>query len=248
MRRRLGRIVGALALALAPTLALHTTGGTSSAVAQAEDAELGRDLYVQSCASCHGADANGTSQGPPLRGVGAASLDFMLSTGRMPLADPSMQPVRTEPAFTVDEIGAIVAYVTSLEPGGTPIPSVDADAGDVAAGRAVFANNCLACHGAAGQGASVGAGQIAPSLEEATPTQIGEAVRVGPGAMPRFGEETIDERDVDSLAAYLVAIRAGQNPGGAGLGHAGPVAEGFVAVLVGLGLVLLVMRFAGTKR
>ncbi len=120
MRRRLGRIVGALALALGPTLALVSMSTTPSAVAQGQQLSLGRDLYVQSCASCHGADASGTGQGPPLLGVGAASLDFMLSTGRMPLADPAEQPMRTEPAFSAEEIAAIDALDTGVRGGPDP--------------------------------------------------------------------------------------------------------------------------------
>src|SRR5438874_1804080 len=42
-------------------------------------AGAGRDLYLRDCAYCHGAEGEGTIYGPPVRGVGAASADFMLS-------------------------------------------------------------------------------------------------------------------------------------------------------------------------
>ena len=145
----------------------------------------------------------GTENGPSLQGVGPASVDFMLRTGRMPLANPADQPVRGEPKFTPGQIEALIAYVASIAPGGEPIPTVDTSAGDLALGAEVFLNDCAACHGAGASGDSVGGGQIAPSLYPADPTEIGEAVRIGPGLMPRFGPETIDQHELDSLAAYL---------------------------------------------
>jgi hypothetical protein len=37
------------------------------------------------------------------------------------------------------------------------------------------------------------------------------------------------------------------NRGGLGLTRVGPVAEGFVGVVIGLGLLLLVIRYTGTR-
>ena len=49
----------------------------------------------------------------------------MLSTGRMPLANPGDQPQRAEPKFAPPQIASIVAYLERIAPGGTPIPRVD---------------------------------------------------------------------------------------------------------------------------
>ena len=58
----------------------------------------GRALFAQECASCHGEDLRGRPEkGPSLRGAGAAAADFYLSTGRMPLADPTDEPTRAHP-------------------------------------------------------------------------------------------------------------------------------------------------------
>ena len=59
----------------------------------------------------------------PLRGAGAAAADFYLSTGRMPLADPTDEPERTRPAYPRADIEALVAFVGSF--GGPGIPRVD---------------------------------------------------------------------------------------------------------------------------
>ena len=215
--------------------------------AQTDQQAQGQALYEANCSTCHGLQAEGTANGPSLQGAGPAAVDFMLSTGRMPLANPGDQPVRGEPKFTPDQTAAIVAYVDTIAPGGEPIPTVDPAAGDLARGAEVFLNTCAGCHGAGATGDSVGGGQIAPTINPADPTQIGEAIRIGPGVMPRFGPETIDQADLDSVAAYLLWIRDHGEDGGLQLGRVGAVAEGLVIVVVGLGLMILFLRLTGAK-
>ncbi len=246
-RRLLSRILRVgLALAVLGQIGWSFRPAPSSA--QADLGTQGRALYEANCSTCHGLGADGTENGPSLQGVGPASVDFMLRTGRMPLANPADQSVRGEPKFTPVEIDALIAYVASIAPGGEPIPTVDTSAGDLALGAEVFLNNCAGCHGAGASGDSIGGGQIAPSLDPADPTEIGEAVRIGPGLMPRFGPETIDQHELDSMAAYLVWLRDHGDEGGLQLGRVGAVAEGLIAVVVGLGILILVLRLTGAKR
>ncbi len=175
--------------------------------------EQGRELFLTSCTACHGKGGVGTPQGPALVGAGAASADFQLSTGRMPLADPSAQPVRKQRAFDPSQIRALVAYVASLGPG-PAIPHVDPTAGSLSEGGTLFRFNCAACHSASGVGGALSFGTDAPSLRAATATQIGEAVRVGPGQMPVFGPDTFSDHQVNSLARVRavppVARRSGR--------------------------------------
>ena len=111
----------------------------------------GRVLFAQGCASCHGEDLRGRPElGPPLRGAGAAAADFYLSTGRMPLADPTDEPERTQPAYPRADIDALVAFVGSF--GGPGIPRVDPARGDLAAGMAKFTEHCAGCHQIVGRG------------------------------------------------------------------------------------------------
>jgi ubiquinol-cytochrome c reductase cytochrome c subunit len=246
-----GARLAALAMvSLGPTAAFRLAGGDAvpSVAAQVDPVMRGQELYAAGCASCHGPGGEGTGQGPPLIGVGAASVDFMVSTGRMPVADPADQPVRGRPAYSEEEVAAIVAYVTSLGPGGQPIPQVNPVAGDLATGREVYAANCLACHGAGGQGASVGGGAVAPGLGLATPTQLAEATRIGPGVMPPFTQGQIPQHELDSLVRYVLSLRQATDRGGLGLGHVGPVIEGLVGWVVGLGLLVLVIRLTGSSR
>jgi len=71
----------------------------------------------------HGPQAQGTGLGPSLLGVGAASVDFWLSTGRMPLKTSGRrQAVRKPPEYDRGQIDDLIAYVTSLDAGGPPNP------------------------------------------------------------------------------------------------------------------------------
>jgi ubiquinol-cytochrome c reductase cytochrome c subunit len=211
------------------------------------DQDLGRTLYAANCSTCHGVDLTGTDDGPSLQGVGAGAVDFMLSTGRMPLGDPLQQPARQPPKFTPTQIDAIVAYVSSRAPGGPGIPSVDLAEGSLPEGMRLYSGICSACHGAGATGDSVGGGQIAPALGSATDRQTAEAVRVGPGTMPAFSEGTVSDAQLASIIRYVRFLKVSRNPGGLGIDRLGPVAEGFVAIVVGLGLLLLTIYLTGTK-
>ena len=158
----------------------------------------------------------------------------------MPLSAPNAPVQRGEPRFSEDQTAAIVAYVASLGTG-PAVPPVDAANGDVSAGRATYINSCAACHGASAQGGSVGGGFTAPSLLESDPRTVGEAIRIGPGPMPVFDERQLSQHDVDSIAAYLDYLRHRPSPGGLTIGGVGPVAEGYVAWVIGIGLLVLVV-------
>ncbi len=215
--------------------------------ADTDQLRQGQRLFEASCSTCHGLSAQGTQNGPTLQGVGPAAVDFMLSTGRMPMSNPTLQPSRHPVTFTREEMDAIIAYVASIAPGGPAIPDVRPNEGDLPTGAALFLANCAACHGAGASGDSVGGGEIAPSLYLADATQIGEAIRVGPGVMPPFSEHTLSESDVNAIARYLLWLRDHGGEGGLQLGRVGAVAEGLVAAVVGLGLILLAIRLTGSK-
>ncbi|MEA2828237.1 MAG: ubiquinol-cytochrome c reductase cytochrome c subunit [Actinomycetota bacterium] len=255
MKRR-GPVAAAMAMAMAMAMALGLAV-TLAGVAAAQpvtippppnpvDVAGGRSLFEISCTSCHGADARGTAQGPSLLGVGAASADFFLSTGRMPLDRPRAQAERKRPAFPPEEIALLTAYVASLGTG-PPVPTNDPSRGDLAAGYQLYADNCASCHSSAGAGGALGHAVYAPPLNRATARQVAEAIRIGPGAMPVFGPDTFDDHEVDSIVRYVVYLRDPRDEGGIDLGHLGPLSEGMVAWAVGLLGVLLAARWIGTQ-
>ena len=223
----------------------------------AQDQELvdrGAALFGTQCALCHGEQGRGLQQpgpdaGPPLIGVGAASVDFMLRTGRMPMDNAQNRLERSEPHVSDLERRALVAYVVSLSDGeGPDIPDIEGwqDA-DLSHGLELFTRNCAACHGPTAQGIAVGQRDVSSSLDVASPIEIAEAVRSGPGVMPRFLADTMDEQDLEAVTAWVMDLRDRPTPGGWSFGRSGPVAEGAIAIIVGLGLLAIVMYLLGEK-
>ena len=205
----------------------------------------GYTLYEGSCSSCHGFALQGTpGVAPSLRDVGPGPVDFYLSTGRMPLEQPREEPLRNAPAFSRVQIDALIAYISSF--GGPPAPAVDPSRGDLALGFRQFTLNCAGCHQIVARGGITVNAQV-PDLQEATPQQIAEAVRMGPYLMPHFSAIAIDQHDLDSIARYVLWTRHPDNAGGWGIYNIGPIPEGIVAWFIGLAALVIVARLIGER-
>jgi quinol---cytochrome-c reductase cytochrome c subunit len=207
--------------------------------------QRGQDLYGHYCAGCHGANATGLEgSGPSLQGVGARAADFYLRTGYMPLRRPGDQPRRQRSILTDSQIDALVRYVGSL--GGPPVPRPHPERGSVSAGMQLFTEHCAGCHQIAGVGGIVTGARV-PSLADATPVQVAEAVRIGPYLMPRFSRRQVSDRELDSIVRYVEQIQSPHDPGGWAIGHLGPVSEGLVAWLIAGTALVLVSAAIGAR-
>jgi ubiquinol-cytochrome c reductase cytochrome c subunit len=205
----------------------------------------GYNLYEESCSSCHGIALQGVpGAAPSLRGVGAGPVDFYLSTGRMPLEQPREEPVRSTPLFGRTQIEAITAYVSSF--GGPAAPAANPANGDLALGLHEFTLNCAGCHQIVARG-GLTLGAVVPNLQQATPLQIAEAVRMGPYVMPHFDYKQIDQHELDSIARYVVWTRHPDDAGGWGISNIGPIPEGIVAWFVALTALVIVARLIGER-
>jgi ubiquinol-cytochrome c reductase cytochrome c subunit len=258
----LGAIVAGTLLSSCSYFEDRTTPFRPPPVAEPAGPDRGRTIYLRDCAWCHGSRGEGTASGPDLvSGTnGAAFTDFMLSTGRMPIAVPDERIRRREPIYEPDEIDDVVDYVASLGGPGPDVPEVDPAGGDIGLGAELYQENCAACHSTTGIGGALTAGDyteaqaelsgnsglVAPSLRSSSPVEIAEAMLVGPGTMPVFTEETFGPDEVDAIVRYVVYLQDAEDRGGADIGKIGPVAEGAVAWIIGLGALLLLCRWIGT--
>src|SRR3954451_3028377 len=229
-------------LAIVAGLAAAAVGFHEGAAAErAPDAAATKQIYLRDCAFCHGSQGEGSKYGPGLTGSGPALVDYEVSTGRMPLPHPGAEVVRRTPTYDPETIDALVSYVSSIVPGGTPIPELDLAAADRAEGGHDYRLACAACHQAAGQGGALRFGE-APALHS-TPLQVAEAMRTGPGTMPVFGGEAFDDQEVAGIASYVEYLQQPRDPGGQPLWHLGPLPEGMVAFFAAIiiaGAVMLI--------
>lgn len=162
--------------------------------------EDGRRLFGDNCAACHGSDAGGGKGFPNLTDrdwLWGGTPDQIAQTIAVGVNSPASKDTRVSQMLAFgrdgmldnDAVLAVANYVRSLSD-----PAVDrgADAKSVAAGRALFAANCVACHGPDGRGnQAIGA----PNLTDRTWLYGGDAQTVYTtifegrrGEMPAWGE------------------------------------------------------------
>ena len=255
------------AIAVLLLLGLLVTGGAYSFLAPkdanaaaptaaADAVAQGKDLFVANCATCHGVAAQGTKSGPSLVGVGAASVDFQVGTGRMPLAGPNVQAPVNKVKFDDAQIAALAAYVASLGPGPsvpeekytTVIePGTPENNKAIAEGGQIFRVNCAMCHNFAGAGGALTRGKYAPALDNTTPKHIYEAMVSGPQSMPVFNDMNLTPEAKQKVISYLKAQENETNVGGLTLGNLGPVSEGLFAWVFALGILIGCAVWLGKK-
>jgi ubiquinol-cytochrome c reductase cytochrome c subunit len=219
-----------------------TTSFSSSAALVTE----GQALYENGCSSCHAALLQGQAGvAPSLVGVGAGPVDFYLSTGRMPLQNPRDEPERAPALYNRRQINALIAFITKTG-GGPAAPAANPAAGSLVQGLHQFTLNCAGCHQIVGRG-GLTLGAYVPDLQQATPLQIAEAVRMGPYLMPHFDAQQIDQQQLNSIARYVLWTRHPDDAGGWGIGNIGPIPEGMVAWFIALAAMVIVARLIGER-
>jgi cytochrome c oxidase cbb3-type subunit 3 len=163
---------------------------------------IGRNLFLNNCAACHGSDGGGAPGFPNLTdkdwlwGGDPDTVVATISNGRTGVM-PAWGPV-----LGTQGVENVLDYVFSLQ--GRKL-----EAGDVEAGKAKFAELCAACHGADAHGnPAMGAPNLADGtwLHGGALTTVRATIENGrTGAMPphlaRLGETR-----VKLLAAYVLSL------------------------------------------
>jgi ubiquinol-cytochrome c reductase cytochrome c subunit len=219
-----------------------TPSTASAAGASTEDVQAGRELFLANCSNCHGLQAQGTGQGPTLIGVGAASVDFQVGTGRMPLSANMPQAMDKPVQFSEQQIQQMAAYVASLAPG-PAIPaeefqSFTDDPERISKGNELFRTNCAMCHNVVGAGGALTRGKWAPNLQDVSAKHVYEALLTGPQSMPVFNDANITPEEKQDIASYLHFAGTEPSPGGLSLGSLGPVSEGLFVWVAGIGALI----------
>jgi ubiquinol-cytochrome c reductase cytochrome c subunit len=260
MRRR---VTGALALALAlgsvgvayATVAAAAAPKAETAAAAGAPSDdpveirKGRQLYETGCITCHGQNLQGVqNKGPSLIGVGEAAVYFQVSTGRMPVAAQAAQIERKKPKYDEAATLQIAAYVQSVG-GGPQLPTgnLRGDDSNLAEGGELFRLNCASCHNFAGRGGALSAGKYAPPLTESSDLVLWTAMQSGPQNMPVFSDNQLTTEQKQAITNYVQTLKAERDPGGSSIGRLGPVPEGLVIWVVGIGAIMLMILWIGAK-
>lgn len=175
----------------------------------------GAAVFRTYCAQCHGAGAAGARGFPNLLdddwlwGGDIEAIRATVAHGVRNETDPDARASEM-PAFgeilADEEIAAVVAHVLALS-------GQEHDAAAAGAGAAVFADNCAACHGEAGEGnRDLGA----PNLSDAiwlwggAPEAIEATVRWSrAGVMPAWAGR-LSEAQIRQVAVYVHGLGGGE--------------------------------------
>lgn len=178
----------------------------------------GRAAFLVNCVQCHGAGAAGSFGYPNLNDdewLWGGNLQEIERTIVHGIRQPGNAQTRTSlmPSFgrdgilKPDQVADVASYVRTLSGKGRPSAASQR-------GAALFANNCVACHGPAGKGdRRFGA----PNLSDAIWLYGGslEAIESSvttahAGVMPAWGHK-LDEATIRMLAAYVHSLGGGED-------------------------------------
>ena len=69
----------------------------------------------------------------------------------------------------------------------------------------------------------------------------------GPQNMPTFSEDLLTPREKGAIIAYIQSYKSTIDPGGYPAGGYGPIAEGLIAFLVGMGAIVASVLWLGSR-
>lgn len=178
----------------------------------------GRAAFRVNCVQCHGSGAAGGVGYPNLNdddwlwGGNLKEIEFTLING---IRQPGHDATRTSlmPSFGKDailtpaQVGDVTSYVLTLS--GKEKPSAAS-----ASGQAIFAANCVACHGADGKGSrQFGAPNLTDAIAlygNSRAAIQGSVTNAHAGVMPAWGSK-LDTATIKMLAAYVHSLGGGED-------------------------------------
>jgi cytochrome c oxidase cbb3-type subunit 3 len=179
--------------------------------------QTGRTLFGDNCAPCHGSNAQGGKGFPNLTTASwlwggdpeaiAETIRVGINSAHAQSRSSQMMAFGRDQLLKKGELDDVVAYVRSLS---DPAVAKDVPAATIEAGKAVFAANCVTCHGDNAKGnAELGA----PDLTDKSWIYGGDAESVydtvwggRQGHMPSW-DGRLSPLDRKILALYLFDLR-----------------------------------------
>jgi cytochrome c oxidase cbb3-type subunit 3 len=180
--------------------------------------QAGRTLFGDNCAACHGFDAKGNKGFPNLTTTSwlwggdpetiAETIGIGINSTHPNTRVSQMMAFGRDGVLSRKDVDNVVRYVRTLS---DPAAANTAPPGSVAAGQAVFAANCTACHGTDGKGKTEAG---APDLTDQVWIYGGDSEAIfasvwrgRQGRMPAW-EGRLSALDRKILALYLADLRS----------------------------------------
>jgi ubiquinol-cytochrome c reductase cytochrome c subunit len=163
----------------------------------------GAALFATHCASCHGAQGEGTALAPTNRNPDTGYATWIVRNGRDDLPFDLAMPVFIETALSDDEVAAIVEHLRSFD--------------NPTAGEAIFLEACANCHGADAQGGRVGK-DITHEVADDGFADVLEQVREGEGGtnyaartlfMRAWPDADLSDAEVQLVVDYILTLPLG---------------------------------------
>jgi len=188
--------------AFGPIYKKFASAEVEALVRHPEALAIGQKLFLNNCAQCHASDGGGSRGFPNLTagawqwGGDAKTVKATISDGRTGMMPPF------GPALGAEGVKNVAQYVRSLS-------GLTTDSLRVAFGKDIYAQNCVACHGADGKGnPALGA----PNLTDknwlhgsAEPVVIETITRGRTSQMPAH-KALLDEARIHLLTAYVLSL------------------------------------------
>ena len=173
--------------------------------------QTGRTLFGDNCAPCHGSNAQGGKGFPNLTTASwlwggdpesiAETIRVGINSAHPQSRTSQMMAFGRDGMLKKGEVDDVVAYVRSLS---DPAVAKDVPAAKIEAGKAVFAANCVTCHGDNAKGkADLGAPDLTDRvLDLRRRRRVDLRHRVGRPARPHaeLGRQAVAARPQDSRA------------------------------------------------
>jgi len=240
----IGIIATALIVFSIPLYAISepTRLDTAQAVQQSLDLEDAMTLYAENCSVCHGLAGEGIGatpalNNPALRSTDPESLTKTISRGLYGTAMPAWNLEDGGPLsdYQVDQMVDLilfgnwletrnrvvnlglapqVPFTTQPDPGILESVKTLPDGEMLAAGIVLFAEECVACHGADGLGSSLAPALNDPAVRVKTAEELERTIRLGvPGTLMAGWEKSLND---SQIAAALNLITGWESvPAGA---------------------------------
>jgi cytochrome c oxidase cbb3-type subunit 3 len=177
----------------------------------------GKAAFGDNCAPCHGSGATGAKGYPNLNDDDwlwggkieqiIQTIEFGARSGHPKTHESAMLAFGKEGILKPAEVVTVANYVRSLS--GLPT----AAGFDAAAGRKIFADNCVSCHGEEGKGnQELGAPNLTDKIwlygsDEAT---VIETITSGRGGVMPAWTGRLDPSTIKALAVYVHSLGGGQ--------------------------------------